>query len=229
MDEAAPVNPAPGPAGARRTRFPLRLALFGALAVVSVYFGFIAHDVSAARELVQRWGYYTIAATFGWALIALIRVAPDWCRQGPAAGRREMPRLALTVASLTLLAVATVPYSYKVLYDEFVLQNTALNLHQLREVGTTVRGYELEGAFAAFGSYLDKRPFFFAFLVSLLHDTTGFREANAFALNTALLPVILLLTWALARRLMPAAPAWAAVVAFGAFSLLAHNAAGAAR
>lgn len=221
------MTPAPAPAGGAGARFPLRLALFGALALVSVYFGFIAHDVSAARELVQGWGYYTIAATFVWAVLAVARIAPGWWRQGPAVERGEALRTGLTILGLTLLAVATVPYSYKVLYDEFVLQNTALNLHQLREVGTTVRGYEVEGAFTAFGSYLDKRPFFFAFLVSLLHDLTGFREANAFALNTALLPVILALAWALARRLMDAAPARSVVVAYGAFSLLAHNATGA--
>ncbi len=222
MDEAAAVNPArPAP------RFPLRLVLFGVLAVVSVYFGFIAHDVGEARALVQHGGYYTIAFTFAWAVVALVRVAPAWWRQGPPLERLAALGLGATVAALTLLAVLTVPYGYKVLYDEFVLQNTALNLHQLREVGTTVRGYEVEGAFTAFGAYLDKRPFFFAFLVSLLHDLTGYREANAFALNTALFPVILVLAAALARRLMPPRAAWAAVVALGAFSLLAHNATGA--
>lgn len=222
MDEAAAVA-----AVRSAPRFPLRLVLFGVLAIVSVFFGFIAHDVGAARALVQQWGYYTIAITFAWATVAVARLVPGWWRQGPRFERRELLGVGVTIVGLTLLAVLTVPYSYKVLYDEFVLQNTALNLHQLREVGTTVRGYEIEGAFTALGSYLDKRPFFFAFLVSLLHDLTGFREANAFALNTVLLPVILLLAYALARRLMPARAAWAATVAFWSFSLLAHNATGA--
>lgn len=230
MDEATAVNAAgsasaPPPAAA--ARLPLRLALFGVLAVAAVFFGFVAPDVATARELVQRAGYYTIALTFAWAVVAFVRVAPAWWREGPPLSRRAALGSGLTVLALTLLAVLTVPFSYKVLYDEFVLQNTALNLHQLREVGTTVRGYEIEGVFTALGSYLDKRPYFFAFLVSLLHDLTGYREANAFALNTALLPVVLALAGALARRLMAARAAWAAVVAFGAFSLLAHNAVGA--
>lgn len=222
---AAGSASAPPPAAA--ARLPLRLALFGVLAVAAVFFGFVAPDVATARELVQRAGYYTIALTFAWAVVAFVRVAPAWWREGPPLSRRAALGSGLTVLALTLLAVLTVPFSYKVLYDEFVLQNTALNLHQLREVGTTVRGYEIEGVFTALGSYLDKRPYFFAFLVSLLHDLTGYREANAFALNTALLPVVLALAGALARRLMAARAAWAAVVAFGAFSLLAHNAVGA--
>lgn len=208
-------------------RFPLRLALFGLLAVVSVYFGFVAHDVAEARTLVTRCGYYTIALTFVWAVVAIARLVPGWWRTAPAWPRREGVGVGLTVVALTLIAAATVPYTYKVLYDEFVLQNTALNLHQLREVGTTVRGYEIEGGFTALGAYLDKRPFFFAFLVSLLHDLTGYRESNAFALNTALMPVILVLLAALARRVMSAAAAWATVIALGAYSLLAHNATGA--
>lgn len=237
MDETTAVSGASAPSeavtggpsagGIPGPRFPVRLVLFGLLAVVSVYFGFVAHDVSTARALVQRCGYYTIALTFAWAVVAIARVVPGWWRAGPACSAREGLGLGATILLLTVVGVVTVPYTYKVLYDEFVLQNTALNLHQLREVGTTVRGYDIEGTFAAMGAYLDKRPFFFAFLVSVLHDLTGYREANAFALNTALLPVILALFAAVARRLMSAPAAWAAVVAFGAFSLLAHNATGA--
>ncbi len=217
----------PAPGGTSPSRPPLRLALFGLLAVVSVYCGFVAYDVAKARELVQRSGYYVIALTFAWGVVAVARTALAWRRASPAWSRRELARVTLTILLLTAVAAATVPYTYKVLYDEIVLQNTALNLHQLREVGTTVRGYEIEGSFTALGAYLDKRPFFFAFLVSLLHDLTGYREFNAFALNTALMPVILGLLAALARRVMSAAAAWSAVVAFGSYSLLAHNATGA--
>lgn len=208
-------------------RFPVRLALFGAVAVVSVFFGFLAHDVSESRLLVQNVGYYSMALTFAWAVIAIGRLAPAWWRAGPALSRREALVATGAILALTAVAVLTVPYTYKVLYDEFVLQATAQNLHQLREVGTAVRAYEVEGAFRVVGSYLDKRPPFFAFLVSLLHDLTGYRPANAFALNTALMPVILGLLYVLARRLMTHGAALAAVVAAGAFSLLAHNATGA--
>lgn len=215
------------PGGAAAARFPLRLALFGAVAVVSVFFGFLAHDVAEARRLVQHVGYYSMALTFGWAVIAIGRLAPAWWREGPALARGDALVAGGAILALTAIAIFTVPYTYKVLYDEFVLQATALNLHQLREVGTAVRAYDVEGAFRVVGSYLDKRPPFFAFLVSLLHDLTGYRPANAFALNTALMPAILGLLYALARRLMEHGAALAVVVAAGAFSLLAHNATGA--
>lgn len=214
---------APTPAG----RFPVRLALFGVVAVAAVYCGFVAPSVAQAGEWVRRWGYYAMAATFVWALLEWSRVAPGLWRARPVLTRREAWGLFGLIAAFTLLAVLTVPYTYKVLYDEFVLQATAQNLHQVREVGATARGYEIEGVFRGVSSYLDKRPIFFTFLVSLLHDLTGYREANAFALNTALLPVILGLLYLLARRIMEHAAACVAVVCLGALPLLAYNATGA--
>lgn len=208
-------------------RFPVRLLLFGAVALAAVYFGFLAHSVSEAGRLVQHYGYYAMAATFAWALFAWARAAPAWWRARPALSRRELLALVGAIVGLTLLAVLTAPYTYKVLYDEFVLQATAKNLHEIREVGAMTRGYEVEGAFRGVSSYLDKRPIFFTFLVSLLHDLTGYREANAFALNTALMPVILALLYLLARRFVAHAAACVAVVGFGAFALLAYNATGA--
>jgi hypothetical protein len=114
-----------------------------------------------------------------------------------------------------------------------VLQDTAWTMHFFREVGTLVHAYRVEGIFTPVatgttdGTYLDKRPFFFAYLVSLLHDLTGYRPANAFALNTALMPLVLALVYLYARRLAAAPAALAALVVLGTFSLLAHNATGA--
>ncbi|MDP1579998.1 MAG: hypothetical protein Q8M02_06950 [Candidatus Didemnitutus sp.] len=216
-------SPAPAPSGQSR----VRLLVFGAVALAATYVGFLAFDVNEARVLVQRYGYYGMALTFGWALFVFARNARQIWFERPSLTRSECGALVGVVMALTLLAVVTVPYTYKVLYDEFVLQATAQYLHQAREVGTVIRGYDVEGSFQVTDSYLDKRPVFFAFLVSLLHDVTGYREANAFALNTALLPAILGLFYWLARRVAPHRAALAAVVALGAFSLLAQNATGA--
>mgnify|MGYP002632004361 CR=1 FL=1 len=133
----------------------------------------------------------------------------------------------MTIVGLTAVALMTVPYTYKVLYDEFVLQATTWVLHESREVGAIVLGYEIEGTFSTMQTYLDKRPFFFAFLVSLIHDLTGYREANAFFLNTALMPVALGFVYLLARRLVEHLAAMATLCGFGALSLLAIQATGA--
>jgi len=227
------VNPAPASGGRERAphpgggRLPVRLLLFGFVAVASVYVGFVLPSVAQAGRFVQHCGYFTMAATFAWAVLAWARIAPTWWAGRPQLTRRELAALFGTILALTLIAVLTTPYTYKVLYDEFVLQATARNLHEIREVGAITRGYEIEGVYRGVSSYLDKRPIFFTFLVSLLHDLTGYREGNAFALNTALMPAILALVYLLARRFVAHGAACVAVVSFGAFSLLAYNATGA--
>ncbi len=204
----------------------LRLLVFGGIVVASVWIGFLKYSANDAGTLVQRFGYYTIAATFAWAVVAVVRVVPGWLKSWPKLSRQETLVAGGTIMGLTLVAVVTVPYTYKVLYDEFVLQATAWCLHETREVGVIVRGYDIGGIFAPLQTYLDKRPFFFAFMVSLLHDLTGYREANAFALNTVLMPISLGLLYLLARRISTHGGALAATVAMGGFSLLAQNATG---
>ncbi len=223
-----PGGPVPPPRGAA-----LRLALFGLVAVLAVAFGFVLTPAALAGRYLQHFGYAAITLTFAWFVVALVRVAPGAWRALPLFSRGERRRAAAIIAGCTLLAVLTVPYGYKVLYDELVLQNTAWTLHFYREAGTLIHAHWVDGIFTPIGSegtdgtYLDKRPFFFAFVVSLLHDLTGYRAANAFALNTALMPVVLALFYLYARRLVAAAAALAALVVLGTFSLLAHNATGA--
>ena len=50
-------------------------------------------------------------------------------------------------------------------------------------------------------TFLDKRPYFFAFLVSLVHDLTGYRIANIFLVNVALAPALFGLVYWFARAL----------------------------
>jgi 4-amino-4-deoxy-L-arabinose transferase-like glycosyltransferase len=222
----------PVPSRAGRSTL-LRLALLGVVAVAAVAVGFVLLPAKAAGRLVQVTGWWTMAATFGWFVIVLLRTAPGLWRALPPLAPRERWQLGGVIAGCTLVAALTVPYGYKVLYDEPVLGGTAWTLHHYREVGTVIHGYNVEGVFTPVaadgtdGTYLDKRPFFFAWLVSLLHDLTGYRSANALALNTALMPVVLALLYLFARRLAGHAAALAATFALGSFSLLAHNATGA--
>lgn len=204
-----------------------RLLLFGLIAIASVAVGFLLVDAAHAQVLVKRWGYYGIGLTFAWAAVAGCSALPDITRgfRGMAAG--EKARLWIVIGLCALIAALTVRFTYKVLYDEMVLQATAWNMHFSREASTVLRGYRIDGFFAPLDAYVDKRPLFFTFLISLLHDVVGYREANAFGFNFALLPLVLFQLYCLARRLAPPAASLAALAAFGTLSLLAHNATGA--
>lgn len=217
-----PVS-APGPAIFQRTEF--RLALFGVAAVAAVYFGFIGLDVETAGMLVKRYGYYVILVTFALWLAMLWRL---WSQRAPGGGisPRELITAGAVIGLFSLLAINAEPFRSKVLFDEFVLQSTAFNMHYFRDTATMVRGYDILGVFLSLDNYLDKRPNFYPFLISLVHDLTGYRTANAYWLNAALYPLTLGLAYYLGRRIAGRWGAFLAVLLLGSLPLLGQNATG---
>ena len=208
-----------------------KLVAISVLGVLSGLAGFVVLDARHAGAMIKNWGYYAIAGIFFWwvwAVVELLRasaiVRKEWWR---AKLNREALQVAVLIAGLTVVACLTVPRMYKILFDEVVIQSTAWNLHMEREVGAVSRAHEIGGLLRSLETYLDKRPYFYPYLVSLIHDLTGYRESNAFTLNLVLMPVALGLIYYLARRLAGHGPGLAAVAALGAFPLLAINANGA--
>jgi hypothetical protein len=203
----------------------VRLGCFGLAAVAAVYLGFLGPDVELAGMVVKRFGYYFMLVTFALWLAALGRL---WRKRlaGPAPARGEWWLAAGLTALLSLVAVNAEPFRSKILYDEFVLQSTAYNMHYFRDAATMVRGYDIQGVFLSTDSYLDKRPNFFPFLISLVHDFTGYRTVNAYWLNAALLPVALGLAYYVGRRLNGRRGGLLALLLLGSLPLLVQNATG---
>lgn len=207
-------------------RSDVRLAAFGLAAVAAVYLGFIAISVKTAERLVRGGGYFLMFATFTVFLHALRQV---W-RARPATQPMTMSQRWLAggaIALLSVMAFYAEPYRGKILNDEYVLQSTAFNFHHYREAGTMVRAYEIDGIFVSTDNFLDKRPYFYPFLVSLLHDFTGYRPANAFILNTLLYPLALGLIFAFGRQLAGWKGGMLATLLLGGLPLLGQNATGA--
>lgn len=206
----------------------LKAALVVMIGLCAILWGFVYPDAHRCRWLLQRLGYPGMFLTFAWWICALARVGrPLIKRISWFAGLKREGGVAL-IWWFGLMAVAclSVSYAYRVLFDELVLQSTALNLHFFRELGTLMRGHEIEGVFQSLGIYLDKRPFFFPFLVSLVHDFAGFRDSNAFVLNTVLMGISLALVYGLGRAVGGVRGGLVALACFGASPLLAQNGAG---
>ncbi len=217
--------------GAPRKRVSyVRLGLLAVSAPLAIWYGFLFYAAADAGQWIKRYGYFTMTLTLGWWLWALWRVSKQGvtARLANECAQWKKHRAAMAlIAGLTLVAVVSVPYSYKVLNDELVLQTTAYNQHFHREVGALVKAYEVGGQFKPVTSYLDKRPFFYAYTVALVHSLTGYRIENAFGLNTALMMVALALIYLIAMHVAGRRAAVVALAFFGTSSLLAHNANGA--
>jgi hypothetical protein len=99
-------------------------------------------------------------------------------------------------------------------------------MHFFRESSTMVRGYEILGRFISTDTYLDKRPNFYPFMVSLVHDFTGYRITNAYYLNTVLMAVTLGIAYFIGRRLSGWKGGSLAVALLGSLPVFAQNATG---
>lgn len=161
-----------------------RLWLLCLLTVLVWVLGRHAVPVSGALIAVVKGGYWCLLVIFCCWLWSLWRVR----------GRDEwrLPRglpewgVVLLVLAGGALWQAHETHGYKILADESLLVGTSQTLHFDRDVGYPVRATNVQGPFQILQSVLDKRPYFFPFLVSLVHDLTGYRVENAFWFNTIL-------------------------------------------
>lgn len=180
----------------RGARTRLLLTVLAGLLAAALGFGLV--KPSTAEWLITHGGYYFILGVFVLFIVSAVRVAAK--RREVWIGWIRRPGwTAIALVSATACALWIDPFKHKVLFDEFVLQATAYHMHATKEIGTVVRAYEISGNWVPVGVFLDKRPYFFTFLVSLIHDLTGYRTANMFVLNSALSPIFLGLVYWLAR------------------------------
>jgi len=204
-------------------RLPVRLMLFGTTAIAAAFFGFVYFPVDTARNILRFGGYYVMLATFTLWLVALWRAFRSRKSIHPI-GWGELAAAGGAIALLTVIATTHDTFRSKILYDEYVLQATAYNLHFFRDNSAIVRGYEIGGVFMSIDSYVDKRPAFFPFLISMVHDIAGFRPANAFALNTGLFALTLGLVYWIGRQLNGWRGGLLGVALLGSLPLFAQNA-----
>lgn len=208
------------------------MAAVGITGVAAVYFGFVGIGVAPAEYLIKHWGYHFMALTVVWWAWCLGRLwrgsvgGSGGPRGGKGWTRAEIGGVAIVTSVLMASLLGMESLRSKVLYDEYVLQSTAYNMHHFREVATMVRGYDLLGTFVSTDNYLDKRPYFFPFLISLVHDVAGYRTLNAHVLNVLLMPLALGLTYALGRKWHGWRGGMVAVALLGTLPLFGQNATG---
>jgi Dolichyl-phosphate-mannose-protein mannosyltransferase len=204
-----------------------RLAAFAAVAALSGATGFVLVPNAYALDIVTHAGYWCVLAAFlifTWALLRAL--GPDLSRVRQA-GLRGFDWASTAIVGLggTILVVHE-SFGFKIVMDELMLAGTSMNMHFTRTVQTPFRGTNIHGTFAIIEGMMDKRPLFFPFLESIVHDLTGYRPENAFILNVILVFVFLALVNAAGRRLAGRLAGWLGVALFAGLPLLGQNATG---
>ncbi len=201
-----------------------RLWLFLLAAILAVVLGFVAIPDYAAIVFVSKAGFWFVLVAF----VLFLQAVWQSFRDEILVWRiRSVDWVSMGIIAFggTVLLVHEA-YGFKIIMDEIMLLGTSMSMHLDKTVLTPLRGSDIQGAFVILDGMMDKRPLFFSFLVSLLHDLTGYRPANAFILNSVLTFVLLGLINAVGRAL---AGPWAGrlgVILFSGLPLLAHNATG---
>ncbi len=202
-----------------------RLWLLGLLGVVAWAVGRWVVPTDTAFHWVVRGGYWVMLAAFLLAVRAVWRVARSaWTEWRPDRTDAWAVVLVLAVAGFWQ---AHEERGFKILSDEVLLLGTSMNLHYTREPTYPIRATDVQGPFQVLQSVLDKRPFFFPFVVGLVHDLTGYRPTNPFYVNLVLSAGFLALVYLVGRKL--GGHPWAGalgVLLFAGLPLMAQQAAG---
>lgn len=190
----------------------------------AVAVGFFALPDRMAMPFVAHAAFWFVLVTFGIFLQATWLTFREQIR---AWGWYTMDWVSVSVVALGgIVLLVHETFGFKIMMDEIMLLGTSMNMHFNKIVLMPTRGNDIQGTFVILDGMLDKRPLFFPFLVSVLHDLTGYRPSNAFVLNGALAFAFLGLVNALGRLLAGRLAGWLAVVLFTGLPLLAHNATG---
>lgn len=202
-----------------------RLSLLGLNAALALVLGFFALSPDSSLRVVIYGGYWAmlgLTLIFGWSLWRIaVADLPSWTHW------REMPRWpAGLIGACGLLLLVHESYGFKILMDEIMLLGTSMSMHFDKTALVPMRGHDLQGAFQLLAGQLDKRPLFHPFLVSTLHDLTGYRPENAFVLNTGLTFILLALAYHAGRRIAGRGAGAVAVLLLTSLPLLAQNATG---
>ena len=191
---------------------------------LAVVLGFVAIPDYAAIVFVSEAGFWFVLLAF----VLFLQALWETCGRDLRGLRgRDFDWVSVGVVGVggTMLLVHET-FGFKIVMDEIMLLGTSMSMHLDKTVLTPVRGSDIQGAFVILDGMMDKRPLFFPFLASLLHDLTGYRPANAFILNGTLTFVFLGLVNLTGRLLAGRGAGWLGVALFAGLPLLAHNATG---
>lgn len=180
---------------ARDRRVWLVVLLSGLAVVVSRW----TLPQKAAIATVTRGGYWALVLIFGYFAYLVGRIVRDGWRQHRFV-RTDFGVLCLILVTGSVL-LAHERYGFKILADELLLEGTSMGMHYDRVAAYPIRATDVQGPFQITQNVIDKRPFFYPFLVSIAHDLTGYRVENAFYVNTVLGFVFLALVYEVGRRL----------------------------
>ena len=172
----------------------LRVAIAVFLAAAVLAIRFFALDFSRAYSIQMRFGYALVMGAF---LFCAVPVATGlWRNRLLGVSWLRTHKLAVVLAfAVGAMLHAQEPHVLRVLFDETSHAIGALGMHYYKQAAMPAMSHYVGDVFTLGELYPSFRPHFFPFLVSLLHDLSGYRVENIFILNGVLGVCLLMVTY----------------------------------
>ncbi|MDD2806623.1 MAG: hypothetical protein PHV33_13810 [Elusimicrobiales bacterium] len=178
---------------------------------------------AALEDAFSRYTFYCLLALYLALAAAVISFAAKRREQLPGFFARNKAGFLFSLALAAVIFVAAKP-SFRILSDETNLLSVSRTMLSERRVDNITQGKWYYFNLQPLARERDKRPYAYPFAVYAAHALTGYRPANAFAVNFVLLALLFCGIFAFFRGLYGAAPAYAAVLLAAAQPLLILNA-----
>jgi hypothetical protein len=156
----------------------LRLLLLTAVSLLTLAVRFVWLKPDMAVGGVRYFGYWVIAAIVATGVYVGYRAFRSWRF---SVSIHAAPLAAATACALFLQLHE--PHRLRVMYDEYVLIGISRGMHLDRQAFVDGSAGYASGNVVRLQGGVDKRPLLFPFLLSLIHDITGYRISNVYVLN----------------------------------------------
>lgn len=179
-------------------------------------------EPQVATELIRKAGYWFMLGT----VILTIFVCAETFRKHSLNIKKILKEHGWGILVIIVCSIYThlhEPHMFKVHMDEPVLSAMAKYMHEYRVPAVPHRGHVLEDDLYLINAYVDKRPYFFPFVLSTIHDLVGYRKINVFILNGILTLTLFTGIYAWCRRISTQRIAIFCLLLFTSLPLLAQN------
>lgn len=139
--------------------------------------------------------------------------------------RAHLPAI-IAILAATVYLHFHLDRGFKILFDEYTINSTAMGLHFDGRAYALAATHIIDGEIITGTGFVDKRPIFFPFAVSILHRLTGFRAENVFWLNSTLTFLLLGLLYRISAQACGKRHGILAVLLLTSLPLLAQNTTG---
>ena len=203
----------------------LPLVVFSVIAAVCLVSSFWLISSNVAMLLIKHGGYWLMMASFLVFIFALFKNRNLYLKN-PLGFIKSNKWIFVVSAAVVGILFLIQDTWFKITMDEFVLASTSMQMHLEKEVFTASRAYEVNGVFYLLGGYLDKRPYFFAFIVSIVHDLFGYRANNVFYVNAVVSFLLLVSMFFVGKSFGGKRWGWVAFLLIASFPLFGVNVTG---